>query len=74
MDVFSASLKIWWTNFPWTNFPSGPFYCGRFCRGPFSHGRIFRGRFYRIPVIVVKYGLYDSDMTVRCSAVGMCVG
>ena len=20
MDVFSASLKIWWTNFPWTNF------------------------------------------------------
>ena len=25
-DVFSASLDIWWTNFPWTNFPSGRFF------------------------------------------------
>jgi len=23
---FSASVKIWWTNFPWTNFPRGPFF------------------------------------------------
>ena len=30
MDVFSASLDIWWTNFPWTIFPSGRFYRGRF--------------------------------------------
>jgi len=48
MDVFSASLKNWWTNFPWTNFPSGRFYRGRFFRGPFFHGPFFRGRFYRI--------------------------
>jgi len=36
MDVFSASLDVWWTNFPWTNFPSGRFYRGHFFPGRFS--------------------------------------
>jgi len=36
MDVFSASVKIWWTNFP----------SGRFCCGPFYRGPFFRGRYF----------------------------
>ena len=46
MDVFSASVKVWWTNFP-----SGRFYCGRFF--PWTlFPKFFRGRW-------APYGLMD---------------
>jgi len=41
MDVVSASVKIWWTNFPSGRIYRGPFFPWTFFRGPFFPGRYF---------------------------------